>query len=298
MTPRQFRRRFRSERDCLKYLIKRKWPDGFRCPRCEHDRAWLIASRRKYQCSRCLHQTTVTANTIFHGTRKPLRDWFWAIYLVATRTTGSSARQLQHDLDISYPTAWSWCHKIRKAMEDRDTRYGLRGLIELDDTYIGGKNKSGKRGRGARSKVPVLVAVETLPEGCGHVALSKVPSVSSDQVRPFLAQKVQDDALTLADSLSTYRSLSKEVNLCTLTLWEGPRAVEIFPDVHRVIARLKNWIRGTHGHVSDKHLNRYLAEFGYRFNRRFKGRRQTIFDRLVTACCNTQTITYQQLVHA
>jgi transposase-like protein len=240
----------------------------------------------------------VTANTIFHGTRKPLRDWFWAIYLVATRTTGSSARQLQHDLDISYPTAWSWCHKIRKAMEDRDTRYSLRGLVELDDTYIGGKNKSGKRGRGARSKVPVLVAVETLPQGCAHVALSKVPSVSSDQVRPFLDQRLQDDALTLSDSLSTYRSLSKEVNLCPLTVWKGHRAVEIFPDVHRVIARLKNWIRGTHGHVSDKHLNRYLAEFGYRFNRRFKQRRETIFDRLVTACCNTQTITYQQLVHA
>jgi transposase-like protein len=150
MTPRQFRRRFRTERDCLRYLIKRKWPDGFRCPRCDHDQAYLITSRGKYQCKRCLHQTTVTANTIFHKTRKPLRDWFWAIYLVATRTTGSSARQLQYDLGLSYPTAWSWCHKIRKAMEDRDTCYRLEGLIELDDTYIGGKKKTGKRGRGAR----------------------------------------------------------------------------------------------------------------------------------------------------
>jgi hypothetical protein len=240
----------------------------------------------------------VTANTIFHGTRKPLRDWFWAIYLVATRTTGSSARQLQQDLDISYPTAWSWCHKIRKAMEDRDTRYTLQGLIELDDTYIGGKKKSGKRGRGARSKVPVLVAVETLPEGCGHVALSKLESLSSHRIKDFLDAKTQQDVLVLSDGLSPYQSLSKELNLLSHPVWSGPRAVEVFPDVHRVIARLKNWIRGTHGHVSGKHLNRYLAEFGYRFNRRFKQRRETIFDRLVTACCKTQTITYQQLVHA
>lgn len=298
MTPRQFRRRFRTERDCIRYIIKRKWPGGFRCPRCDHDEAYLITSRRKYQCKRCLHQTTVTANTIFHKTRKPLRDWFWAIYLVATRATGSSARQLQYDLGISYPTAWSWCHKIRKAMEDRDRRYTLQGLIELDDTYIGGKKKSGKRGRGARSKVPVLVAVETRPKGCVHVALSKLESLSSYEAKGFLNEKVEQDALILSDSLSTYRSLSQDLNLCPLTVWNGQRAVEIFPDVHRVIARLKTWIRGTHTHVSSKHLNRYLAEFAYRFNRRFKQRRDTIFDRLVTACCSTQTVTYQQLVSA
>ena len=298
MTPRQFRRRFRTERDCLRYLIKRKWPDGFRCPRCEHDQAWLISSRRKYQCKRCNHQTTLTAHTIFHKTRKPLRDWFWAIFLVATRTTGSSARQLQYDLGISYPTAWSWCHKIRKAMEDRDTCYTLRGMVELDDTYIGGRNKPGKRGRGAKSKVPVLVAVESRPEGCGHVALRKVASVSSSQTRGFLAQWVEDDTLLFSDGFSSYRSLSKDLNLYPLTIGSGERAVEIFPDVHRVIARLKTWIRGTHTHVSSKHLNRYLAEFSYRFNRRFKQRRDTIFDRLVTACCDTQTVTYKQLVSA
>ena len=298
MTPRQFRRRFRTERDCLRYLIKRKWPDGFRCPRCNHDQAYLISSRRKYQCKHCRHQTSLTAHTIFHKTRKPLRDWFWAIFLVATRTTGSSARQLQYDLGISYPTAWSWCHKIRQAMHDRDTRYTLQGVVELDDTYIGGKWKPGKRGRGARSKVPVLVAVESRPQGCAHIALSKMESLTSRWAKGFLHQKVQQQALMLSDSLPIYRSLSGDLNLYPLTVSRGPRAVEILPDVHRVIARLKNWIRGTHSHVSSKHLNRYLAEFSYRFNRRFKARRATIFDRLVTACCTTQTITYQQLVSA
>ncbi len=298
MTPQQFRRRFRTERDCLRYLIKRKWPDGFRCPHCGHDQAWLIPSRRKYQCKNCNHQTTLTAHTIFHKTRKLLRDWFWAIFPVATRTTGSSARQLQYDLGISYPTSWSWCHKIRKAMENRDAHYNLRGIVELDDTYIGGKRKPGKRGRGATGKVPVLVAVESRPKGCGHVALTKVPSVSSSQARGFLAHRVDNDTLVFSDAFSSYRSVSQGLTLNPLNVGSGQRAVEIFPDVHRVIARLKTWIRGTHTHVSDKHLNRYLAEFSYRFNRRFKQRRNTIFDRLVNACCDTQAITYKQLISA
>jgi len=183
-------------------------------------------------------------------------------------------------------------------MEDRDTRYNLRGMVELDDTYIGGKRKPGKRGRGARSKVPVLVAVESRPKGCGHVALRKVTSVTSSQAWGFLTHSVAGDTLILSDGLSVYQSLSQDLNLHPLTLGNGQRAVEIFPDVHRVIARLKTWIRGTHTHVSSKHLNRYLAEFSYRFNRRFKQRRDTIFDRLVTACCDTQTVTYKQLVSA
>jgi transposase-like protein len=169
-------------------------------------------------------------------------------------------------------------------------------MVELDDTYIGGKRKPGKRGRGATSKVPVMVAVESRPQGCGHVALRKVASVTSSQAQSFLTHSVGGDTLIFSDGFSSYRSLSQGFMLYPLTLGCTQRAVEIFPDVHRVIARLKTWIRGTHSHVSKKHLNRYLSEFSYRFNRRFKQRRVTIFDRLVTACCATEAITYRQLV--
>ncbi|MFX0203000.1 MAG: IS1595 family transposase [Candidatus Hodarchaeota archaeon] len=190
---------------------------------------------------------------------------------MATRTTRSSACQLQYDLGISYPTAWSWCHKIRKAMEDRDTRYTLRGMVELHDTYIGGKGKPGKRGRGAHSKVPVLAAVESRPEGCDHVVLRKLESLTSYCAKSILTHKLQQGSLIL----SAYQVLSEELTLCLLAVSNGRRALEIFPDVHRVIARLKTLIRGTHSHVSSKHLNRYPAEFSYRFNRRFKQRRDT-----------------------
>jgi len=292
----QFRRKFRTERDCIRYIIKRKWPDGFQCPRCGHNKATMITTRKTYQCKKCHHQTSVTANTIFHKTRKPLRDWFWAIFIVATRTTGSSARQLQHDLDISYPTAWSWCHKIRKAMCDRDTRYSLNGIVELDDTYIGGKNKPGKRGRGANGKTAVMVAVETRSKGCGHVALYQPSAVSSEQAAKFLSDKVKESASITSDGFSSYQSISDDFNIDCVPLNDPKRAADVLPDVHRVISRLKTWIRGTHTHVSRKHLNQYLSEFSYRFNRRFKGRRETIFDRLVSTCCNTKAITYNQLV--
>jgi len=181
-------------------------------------------------------------------------------------------------------------------MQDRDTHYTLRGIVELDDSYIGGKKKPGKRGRGAKSKVPILVAVEKKPKGCGHVGLQKVDGLSSKQVRAFLDGKLHPSAQVFSDGLSTYQSVSKDRDMTPLVLGDLRRAVEVLPGVHRVIALLKNWIRGTHTHVSSKHLDRYLAEFSFRFNRRFEQRRKTIFDRLLNACCCTETITYKQLV--
>ena len=292
----QFRRQFRTERDCIKYLSKHKWPEGFICPNCGHHRATIVSTRKVNQCKRCHHQASVTANTIFHKTRKPLRDWFWAIFVVATRKTGSSALQLQHDLDLSYPTAWLWCHKIRKAMQDRDSRYALNGIIELDDTYIGGKNKPGKRGRGASGKTPVIVAVEARPKGSGHVAMLKPDALSSEDTRKFLDLKSHENADFTSDGLSVYRSLSEAYNIDCVALNSPQRAGEELPNVHRTIERLKTWIRGTHTFVSNKHLNRYLAEFAYRYNRRFKGRRETIFERLITACCQSLPISYDQVV--
>ena len=152
MTRSQFLRRFRTENDCLKYLSKRKWPEGFRCPRCGHGEAYLITTRRVYQCKACKHHTSLTANTIFHKTRKPLRDWFWAIIVVATHTTGSSVRQIQNDLGIAYQTAWTWCQRIRTAMREHDNASMLQDLVELADTY----------GDGKRAKSPTNEAEKTL----------------------------------------------------------------------------------------------------------------------------------------
>jgi len=290
----ELEQRFSSEEACREYLWALRWPEGFVCPRCSSGEHWA-ATRGRRVCAGCGYQATVTAGTIFERTRTPLTLWFRAIWWVTSQKNGASAKGLQRILGLgSYETAWTWLHKLRRAMV-RPGRDRLAGTVEVDEIYIGGE-KPGKRGRGARSKVPVMVAVETRPEGCGHVALCKLNPFSSQQIQSFLQKKVRNDATISSDGLYLYRSLAESFNLSQIPLRGGQRAIEIFPDVHRVIARLKTWIRGTHSHVSNKHLNRYLAEFAYRFNRRFKQRRATIFDRLVTACCATQTITYHQLV--
>ena len=178
----------------------------------------------------------------------------------------------------------------------QDTRYSLSGIIELDDTYIGGKNKPGKRGRGAGGKTAVMVAVESRPKGIGHIALFLPNAVSSEQAALFLSQKVKKSASITSDGFSSYQSIAEDFNIDCIALNDPKQASKVLPDVHRAISRLKTWVSGTHTHVSRKHLNQYLSEFSYRFNRRFKGRRETIFDRLITTCCNTKAITYSQLV--
>src|SRR6056297_3628967 len=245
----QFRRKFRTERDCIKHLIKHKWPNGFECPQCGYQKATLVSTRQVYQCKKCHHQASVTANTIFHRTGKPLRDWFWAIFIVATRKTGSSALQLQHDLDLSYPTAWTWCQKIREAMQQRDTRYALNGIIELDDTYIGGKNKPDKRGRGASGKTPVIVAVEARKKGSGHVALFKPDAFNVEDTAKFLDLKTSENAKFTSDGLSIYRSLAEDYKIDSIPLQSPQKAGVALPNVHRAIERLKSWIRGTHTSV-------------------------------------------------
>jgi hypothetical protein len=169
-------------------------------------------------------------------------------------------------------------------------------MVELDGTYIRGKTKPGKWSRSTPSKVPVVVAVESHPMCCGNVALSKMKRLSSHRTKPFLQQKLQQGSHITLDGLHLYRHLTEYFDIEHITLHAGTSAVEIFPDVRRVIARLKTWIPGTHSPVSTKRLNRYLSEFSYRFTRRSQQRRVTIFDRLVRACCATEAVRYCQLV--
>ena len=156
-----FQKRFRTEKACQKHLLKLRWPQGYRCPRCQHEQAYFHRTRHLYACKACGYQTSLTAGTIFHKTRTPLRKWFWMIFLMGRQKSGASMLSLQRILEIrTYKTVWVMGHKIRQAMAERDADYKLADLIELDDTYVGGP-KPGKRGRGAAGKSKVVVAVET-----------------------------------------------------------------------------------------------------------------------------------------
>ena len=263
----EWQKRYGTEKSCTQTLIKVRWPEGFQCPACGFMKAYYLESRKLYQCSHCRHQVSITADTLFHSTKVPLVKWFWAIYLIASDKRGISALRIAKHLGVSWITARNMLRKIRKAMADRDSVYRLDGIIEFDDTLVGGK-RAGKRGRGAEGKRPVFVAVETREKGAGFTAMHAVDSVSKVTVRQFLAkhlkssQTVKTDALPALNAVGETQNHKKKVT--------PPEEANVWlPLVHIMIGNMKTFINGTFHGVSSNCLQEYLDEFCYRFNRRF-----------------------------
>jgi Zn ribbon nucleic-acid-binding protein len=181
MTFDEFNRHFSTEEQCRDYLYQLRFPDGFECPKCKNEKAWSKGTTL-YECSACGHQTSVIAGTIFQDTHKPLKTWFTAIWWVTTQKNGVSAQGLRQILGLKgYDTAWTWLHKIRRAMVCAD-RSKLSGTVEVDETYIGGEDTGGKAGRGAGKKTPVQVAVELDAKKVGRIRMSIVKDASSDTI--------------------------------------------------------------------------------------------------------------------
>lgn len=287
----EFQERFQTEEGCFHYLKKLRWPEGFQCPRCGHTEAYFMKNRKVFQCTNCRHQTSVTANTIFHRTHVPLRKWFWAIFLVGTDKRGCSAKRLEKLIDIHYATAWLMIHKIRKAMKERDSFYKLSNIIEMDDSYFGG-SAPGKRGRGAANKSKVVVAVENRGTAPGYAAMQVVERIDSNHLEDFALRNIEEDQMVKTDDYPPYNVLDVDFHHLGEVV-KGQEANEKLPWVHILIGNAKSFIRGTYHGVSHKHLQSYLSEFCYRFNRRFNEKLMT--DRILTACLFTTNITYAEL---
>jgi len=273
----EFRERFVTDDDCLRYVASLRWPDGFRCPRCGHSEAWET-NRGLYQCRKCRHQTSITAGTIFHDSRKPLRLWFEAMWHITSQKYGANALGLQRVLNLgSYHTAWKWLHRLRRAMvrPDRDKLYGT---IEVDETYIGGE-RSGKRGRGAENKTLVVIAVEDTAgqsgKGIGRIRLKRIPDASAESLESFIRTHVSfPGAHIRTDGWSGYESLNQEGYKHTVV---GSKELNI---AHLVAALLKRWLLGTYqGAVRPTQLDYYLDEYTFRFNRRKSAARGKLFYR-------------------
>lgn len=262
----EWQKRFASDEACARFLVQERWPDGFICPRCGHEKAHLITTRGLYQCTGCRHQVSVIAGTLFHSTNLPLRKWFWAIYWVGSDKGGISALRLSKLLDVSWPTAHRMLRKLRIAMGHRDSLYRLRDWIELDDALVGGK-RPGKRGRGAEGKTPVLVACETRGERAGFLAMEVLESVSKAQVAAFATGRLIPEQTVFTDAFSALTCLA-ETQLHCAEVTPPKQASRWLPWVHIAIANLKRFLLGTFHGVSAKYLQEYLNEFCYRFNRR------------------------------
>lgn len=292
----EFEARFSQEAACREYLVRLRWPDGFRCPNCGHDRASVVREIL-FQCARCRRQTSVTAGTIFQDIRKPLSMWFRAMWYVTSQKNGASALGIQRVLGLgSYQTAWVWLHKLRRAMV-RPDRDRLSGWVEVDETYFGGLEE-GKIGRGRVAKALIVIAVQAEGPVIGRIRMRVIPDASGESLLGFVKDFVAPGSTVQTDGWIGYFGLQKAGYDHEITRRgkDPKQAAKLLPRVHRVISLLKRWLLGTHqGGISHQHLEYYLDEFTFRFNRRKSGSRGKLFFRLIEQSLVTPPEPYQTI---
>lgn len=268
----EFMLRFHDDDSCLMYLVETRWPDGFRCPRCGHDEAWFVSTKRVFTCHRCRRQISVTAGTTLHRSKQPLTMWFTAAWLVSSLTPGISALQLQRQLGLKrYETAWTMLHKLRRAMVDPD-RSHLRGRVEVDETWVGGPQQGLKGGRqkAGRKSLMVAVALERDEGSVGRLRMAVIPDSSSSTLHAFIRRNIAHGSIVVTDAWKGYRNLEgyEHIALNQAEMSREGLPPNAVPGVHRIISNLKAWIIGTHHGVGADNLEFYLDEFIFRFNRR------------------------------
>ena len=289
---------FGSEAGCRDYIRRLRWPDGFICRRCGATGKPWVTARGVLLCRACDGETSLTAGTVFQDTRKPLRIWLLAMWFVTSQKNGVSALGLQRVLGLgSYETAWTWLHKLRRAMV-RPGRDYLTGAIEVDETYVGGP-EAGRRGRETATKAIVAVAAEKSGRGIGRIRLRRMKDVSAASLLPFVQGAIAAGSVVYTGGWRGYSGLvaagyQHEVSVIN----GGPDPAHVvMPRVHIVASLLKRWLLGTHqGGIQHQHLDYYLDEFTFRFNRRRSQARGLLFHRLAQQAVAVGPAPYHQII--
>ena len=295
----EFQRDFPDDAACVRYLASRRWPDGFICPACGATRAYEVEKRHLWQCAACRQQTSLTAGTVLHGTRLPLITWFWAMYLAATLNTGISARQLRKQLGLRrYETAWMLLQKIRRAMVNPE-RERLSGDVEIGVAWVGGSQDeySPAPSPSDRKGLRVAIAVEHHGHSLGRLRMEVIPDASGATLTDFVLRNVAPGSVLYSDVWAGYNRLLAAGYRHHLRSDRAPRTasddVSVVPGVHRVVSNLRTWLRGTHRGVGADHLDVYLEEFVFRFNRRFYP--MAAFDTLLGLSAKIEPTAYPEL---
>ncbi len=302
----EFQDWFASEEACAAYLEQLRWPNGFVCPACGVLDWPGRATRGRLICRACRHQCSVTAGTIFDKTRTPLRVWFAAAWYVTSQKQGVSALGLQRVLGLnSYQTSWAMLHRFRRAMV-RPERDLLQGTVEVDEAYLALRRGTHVRTKRASSRahdrsnlVAIVLAVEILqPKGFGRIRLRRIAAPTIEAVVPFVRENVQPGTKVRTDGSAIYRPLQEEgfVHDPFVLLGSKTPAHEPLPGVHRVTSLLKRWLLGTHhGAIDPRHVDYYLDEFAFRFNRRTSRSRGMLFYRLIEQSTQAAAVTYADI---
>ena len=286
--------RFATDEACRDYLFKLRWQDVFACPKCGGNKMWSMKNGL-ILCGSCRNQVSVMQGTIFQGSHLPLITWFRAMWYICVQKNGVSALGLQRALGLgSYRTAWLCIHKLRRAMVCPG-REKLFGTIEVDETYVGGK-KSGKRGRGAEGKSIVLIAAERDRRGIGRIRLKHIPDVSGETLEANIKELISPNSAIVTDGLRGYNGLRKAGYEHKVTHSYKGLGEDMLPRCHRVASLLKRWIMGTlQGSFGMEHLQDYLDEFTFRFNRRKSGSRGKLFCRLAQQAVQVEAVPYSKI---
>lgn len=291
MTIIDLNRAFATEDRCLEFIRRCRWPDSVACPRCKATTVSTLRNQGKFECSKCCYQFSVTAGTIFHDSRLPLEKWFLAAYLMCESRKGVSANQLKRVLGVSYKTAWFLCHRVRGAMKEADTA-PLSGIIEVDETYVGGKRRRPSRGNSLDNKTMVLGAIAR----GGQVRLKVDRRATGRVLRSFIKATTAKGPKTIyTDDHGGYKRIGgggvthESVNHSAS---EWVRGQVHTNTIEGVFSLFKRSIVGAYHQVSAKHLPSYLDEFQFRFNRRNSAK---LFEDTVRHLATADPLTFAKL---
>ena len=269
----QFDELYGTEDRCRAEVFGLRWPTGFVCPACGGRDHCVVKSRALYQCSVCRRQTSLIAGTIFAATKLELRIWFRAMYHLTQSKGGISSIELGRRLGVTQTSAWKIKHKLMQVMMERDAGKRLGGRVEMDDAYLGGERSGGKRGRGAAGKTPIVAAVETTPDGKPvRLKLRRVNGFRRSEIASLATRMFDPKCTVVSDGLACFTGVVDAG--CThqpIITGSGRKAAltPAFKWVNTALANIKNAITATYRAIRDRHVPRYLAEFEYRFNRRY-----------------------------
>lgn len=287
---------YATEEKCRAVVIASCWPDGFECPACGGRAYCELRARRLFQCNACRRQTSPLAGTIFASTHVPLRLWFRAMYHLTQSKQGISSVELGRRLGVTQTTAWKIKHKLAQVMMERDASKQLSGRVELDDAYLGGERTGGKRGRGAPGKTP-FVAVETTPAGKPvRLKLRRVARFCNHAMSIFAKRSLDPSCAVVSDGLACFGAVTKAgCSHEVIITGSGAAAARTpgFKWVNTALGNIKAAIVGTYRAIDQKHVPRYLAEFEYRFNRRYD--LAAMMPRLLWAGVRTTPMPYRVL---
>lgn len=289
-----FQNRFPDEKSCLEYFLKMRWPEGCKCSKVCKSKMYLVKKRGTvvFECKECGTQIYATAGTIFHRSRQPLRKWFWAIFLMATSKKGVSMLYLQRQLGIkSYQAAWLMGHKIRQAMRERDSVYTLKGTVQTDEIFIGGKqSRASQRAIGTNKTVFFISVEEADEEKPRFVTFEELKAIYDQHIVSAIEKRIQKRSIIKSDGSGAYKKAKEKGYTIEQSVYQkDPKATaEHLKWVNVLTSNLKRFLLSTYHGVFSKYRNEYLAEFAYRFNRRYWP--EQAFDRLLYACIKAKPL--------